>query len=304
MQLGMVGLGRMGAGMSRRLAHGGVQVIGFDVSDQARAALDEPGTTVVDDLAAVVQALDPPRTVWIMLPAGPITVGTAHQIAALLDPGDLVVDGGNAYYRDSKALAADLAEQGLRYADVGVSGGVWGLREGFGLMVGGEDDVVAQLRPALEALAPTPDTGWVHCGAVGSGHFTKMVHNGIEYGLMQSYAEGLALMAKKDEYDLDLAAITEAWRYGTVIRSWLLDLLAGSLSRDAQLTDIEPVVADSGEGRWTVTEGIDLGVPLPVITSALNARFSSQGNAAYSDKLLAVLRNDFGGHAVQSHPDS
>jgi len=296
----MIGLGRMGANMLRRLARAGFPVIGYDASPAAEGALaGEAGVTVAATLAGALAALRAPRAVWIMLPAGEITEQTVREVAALLSPGDVIIDGGNADYRDSVRRAAQLQARGLNFIDIGVSGGVWGLDNGYGLMFGGPDAAVKPLLPLFRALAPAPDRGWVHCGPSGSGHYTKMVHNGIEYGLMEAYAEGFALLRAKSEFTLDVGAIAEAWRSGTVVRSWLLDLAAGALRQDAGLEHLAPVVADSGEGRWTVREGIDLGLPLPVITAALNVRFASQGRGDYTSRILAQLRNAFGGHAVQ-----
>jgi 6-phosphogluconate dehydrogenase len=295
----MVGLGRMGANMLRRLARSGIPVIGYDASAAAGAALSaEPRVQVAPTLAAAVAALAAPRAVWIMLPAGEITDETVRSLAALLSPGDVIIDGGNADYRDTLKRAALLAARGVNFVDAGVSGGVWGLENGYGLMFGGPAKAIEPLLPIFRSLAPAPDRGWVHCGPTGSGHYAKMVHNGIEYGLMQAYAEGLALLHAKPEFGFDVAAVAQAWRSGTVIRSWLLDLAADALAPDATLSAVAPVVADSGEGRWSVREALELGVPLPVITAALNARLASQGRADYTSRLLALLRHAFGGHAV------
>ncbi len=297
----MIGLGRMGANMLRRLARSGMPVIGYDASTAAGAALSaEPRVRIAPTLAAAVAALAAPRAVWIMLPAGEITDETVRSLAALLSPGDVIIDGGNADYRDTLKRAAVLAGQGLNFVDAGVSGGVWGLENGYGLMFGGPRKAIEPLLPIFRSLAPAPDRGWVHCGPTGSGHYAKMVHNGIEYGLMQAYAEGMALLHAKSEFDFDVAAVTDAWRSGTVIRSWLLDLAAEALRRDASLGDVAPVVADSGEGRWSVREALELGLPVPVITAALNARLTSQGSADYTARILALLRHAFGGHVVAS----
>ncbi len=302
MRFGMVGLGRMGAGLSRRAAQGGHEVVAFDQDESVRAALGaESNIETVASLSALVTALPQPRTVWLMLPAGEITESVLRQVADLLGRGDLIIEGGNSHYPDSQRRGQELAERGISFVDAGVSGGVWGLTEGFGLMVGGSAQSVAHVEPLLRSLAPTPDTGWVHAGDVGAGHFTKMVHNGIEYGLMQAYAEGFAVLQAKPEFDIDVAAVAEAWRYGTVIRSWLLDLMAQALSAD-DLDEIAPVVADSGEGRWTVKESVDLGIPAPVISAALTARFASQGDADLANRLLAATRRGFGGHAVMPEP--
>ena len=296
----MIGLGRMGANMARRLARSSVRVHAFDVSPMARAALaDEPGVLAAESLNALVKALPAPRLLWLMLPAGAITQSTLDALSPLLAKDDTVVDGANAYYKDSMQRAQALARQGLRFVDAGVSGGVWGLKNGYAIMLGGTSEAVAHVTPFVRILAPAPDTGWLHCGPAGAGHFVKMVHNGIEYGMMQAYAEGFALMAAKEPFALDLAAVAETWRHGSVVRSWLLDLTAEFLRRDATLAELKPFVADSGEGRWTALEAIELGVPAPVMSLALMARFASQGQSDYANKLLAMMRNMFGGHAVQ-----
>jgi 6-phosphogluconate dehydrogenase len=298
-RFGMIGLGRMGGNMARRLARAGLAVGAFDVQAAARDALmDEPKVAVADSLAALVASLEAPRVVWLMLPAGAPSETTLAQLTDLLSPGDVVVDGANADFRDTERRAAALVARGFGFADVGVSGGVWGLENGYGLMIGGTPAAVEPVLPYLRALAPAPDRGWVHCGPAGAGHYVKMVHNGIEYGLMQAYAEGFALLKDKREYGLDVAAIAEAWRHGTVIRSWLLDLGAAALRADSELADVAPVVPDSGEGRWTVREAIAMGTPAPVITAALMARFTTQGRDDYAAKFLAELRHAFGGHGV------
>jgi len=303
MKLGLIGLGRMGANMARRLRRGGIEVVAWNRhTDVTHALAGETGLQAADSLPALVAALSPPRIVWLMLPAGDVTDTHLDELTPLLARGDLIVDGANSWYRDSVRRARALGEAGVDFADAGVSGGVWGLDNGYALMVGGSDAAVARLRPAIEVLAPGADRGWVHCGPVGSGHFVKMVHNGIEYGMMQAYAEGFALMKARTDFNLDLAAIAETWRHGSVVRSWLLDLSADFLKRDQALTDIAPFVADSGEGRWTALEGVELGVPTPVMSLALMMRFASQGKDEYADKLLAMMRQGFGGHAVK--PDS
>ncbi len=299
--LGMIGLGRMGGNMSRRIARAGHVVIAWDRAAEARAALaGEPRLVAVVTLEELVANLPSPKIVWLMLPAGAPTDETLQRLVPLLSPGDVVVDGANAMYKDSQRHAAALAERGLLFVDAGVSGGVWGLENGYGLMVGGDVAAVRAIEPVLRALAPAEDRGWVHCGPAGAGHFTKMVHNGIEYGMMQAYAEGLALMRAKSEFALDLPQITEAWRHGTVIRSWLLDLTAEFLAHDATLESTAPFVADSGEGRWTAIESIELGVPTPVMTLSLMERFASQGKGDFTDRLLARMRQAFGGHAVKT----
>ncbi len=301
MQIGMVGLGRMGANMARCMARKGVQVAAFDLSPAARSALDQQsGVTPHAELVALMAALPAPRVVWVMLRSGEITEQALQTLAKLLAKGDVLVDGGDANYKDSRRRAGWLAERGLGFVDAGVSGGVWGLDNGYALMLGGAKDSVAEVEPFAKLLAPAPDRGWIHCGPAGSGHYVKMIHNGIEYGMMQAYAEGLSMTKAKSEFDFDLAAITEMWRHGSVVRSWLLDLNADFLKKGQSLESISPVVADSGEGRWTAIEAIELGVPAPVMSLALMARFASQGQDDYASKLLAMMRAGFGGHAVQS----
>ncbi|HET7204560.1 MAG TPA: decarboxylating 6-phosphogluconate dehydrogenase [Steroidobacteraceae bacterium] len=298
--LGMVGLGRMGGNMGRRLARAGHTVVAWDRAEAARAALaDESGVVAAATLPELATRVPAPRIVWLMLPAGAPTEDTLHALIPLLGRGDVVVDGANALYRDSQRHALELARHEIGFVDAGVSGGVWGLGNGYGLMVGGEPAAVHAVEPVLRALAPSPERGWVHCGPAGAGHFAKMVHNAIEYGMMQAYAEGFALLRAKTELALDVPSIAEAWRHGTVIRSWLLDLTAEFLAEDADLASIAPCVADSGEGRWAAHESIDLGVPTPVMTLALMERFTSQGRADYANRLLARMRQAFGGHAVK-----
>ena len=297
--IGMVGLGRMGGNMSRRIARAGLDVIAWDRAAGARAGLaGETRVRTVETLDALVHQLQAPRIVWLMLPAGAPTEEALGQLRPLLATGDVVVDGANAWYRDSMRRAQELAARGVHLVDAGVSGGVWGLVNGYGLMVGGAIDAVRHVEPFLRVLAPAPERGWLHCGGSGAGHFAKMVHNGIEYGLMQAYAEGFALMRAKSELQLDVARIAESWRHGTVIRSWLLDLTAEFLAEDASLASIAPVVAESGEGRWAAIESIELGVSAPVMTLALMERFASQGRDDFANRLLARLRQSFGGHAV------
>lgn len=300
MEIGIVGLGRMGANMARRLKRGGVKVAAynrsFDVTDNLAR---ETGLRACATLPELLNEVDQPRVIWLMLPAGEATQHALEQLLPLLAKGDVVVDGANAYYKDSVKRAAKLQALGIRFVDAGVSGGVWGLENGYALMVGGEPQAVALVEPFIKVLAPAPDRGWLHCGPAGSGHFVKMVHNGIEYGMMQAFSEGFALMKGKTEFDLDLAAISEMWRHGSVVRSWLLDLTAEFLQADQQLAAIEPFVADSGEGRWTAYEAIEQGVPAPVMSLALMMRFASQGHNDYPAKLLAMMRKGFGGHAVK-----
>lgn len=300
MRMAMIGLGRMGGNMARRLCRGGIEVVGYNRSrDIVDTLAREEGLIPADSLEDAVARLESPRLVWLMLPAGAVTESHLERLYSLLAAGDVVIDGGNANYHDSQHRGARLAEQGIHFVDAGTSGGVWGLDNGYCLMVGGEVAAIEALSPALKILAPAADRGWAHVGPVGAGHFTKMVHNGIEYGMMQALAEGLALLKGKEAFDLDLAQVTELWRHGSVVRSWLLELSAEALGRDQTLEDIAPVVADSGEGRWTAVEAIDQGVALPVISLALAMRFASQDQAGYANRLLAMMRNAFGGHAVE-----
>ncbi len=297
MRIGMVGLGRMGANMTTRLLRGGHEVVAFDVDPAAVQTARAGGADGADDLSALVDRLEPPRVVWLMVPAGAVTEGAVEDLGRLLGPGDTVVDGGNSRWTDSIRRAAGLDEVGVSFVDAGTSGGVWGLAEGYCLMVGGDPDAVERLGPALETLAP-PD-GWAHVGPVGAGHFTKMVHNGVEYALMQAYAEGFELLGASD-FGLDLHQVAEVWRHGSVVRSWLLDLAASALSKDPGLEGISGYVEDSGEGRWTVEAGIDSAVPTPTIALALMARFASRQDDAFANRMLAALRNEFGGHAVRA----
>jgi len=299
MEIGMIGLGRMGGNMAERLRRAGHRVVGFDPSPQARQALLDEGGGAADSLEALVSQLAAPRALWMMVPAGDITERTVATLADLLQPGDTLIDGGNAYYKDTLRRAQTLAARDIHYVDCGTSGGVWGLAEGYSLMVGGEQAAVERLRPLFEALAPASDKGWGHVGPVGAGHFTKMVHNGIEYGLMQAYAEGFSVLQHKREFQLDLHQIAEIWRDGSVVRSWLLDLTADALAKNPTMEGIAPYVADSGEGRWTVAEAIDLNVAAPVMSLSLIERLRSRDTDSFSDKLLAAMRNQFGGHAIK-----
>jgi len=299
MQLGMIGLGKMGGNMVRRLRAAGTDVVAHDRDrDLTRSIADETGAAAADSPEHLVRSLEPPRTVWLMLPAGPVTQGAMEELADLLDPGDRIVDGANSNFKDTLRRAKELQARSLRLVDAGVSGGVWGLEEGYSLMLGGEPADLNALTPAIEALAPAPDRGWHHCGPVGSGHYAKMVHNGIEYGMMQALAEGLALLRSREDFAIDLAGLAESWRHGSVVRSWLLDLTAGFLAEDQELTGVAPRVPDSGEGRWTAIEAIERGVPAPVMTQALIARFESQAGGDYTARLLASMRHAFGGHAL------
>jgi len=299
MELAMIGLGKMGANMSTRLLRGGHNVVGYDLNKDNIKALENEGATGAHTLEEVAAKLSAPRVAWVMVPSGKPTEQTVQNLTEVLSSGDLIIDGGNSNYKDSMRRAALVKEKGLHFVDAGTSGGVWGLTEGYSMMVGGDEEVVNHLRPILETLAPAADQGWGRVGPVGSGHFVKMVHNGIEYGLMQAYAEGLELMQHKTEFGLDLHQIAEIWRYGSVVRSWLLDLTANALAGNPNLEGIAAYVTDSGEGRWTVAEAIDLGVAMPVISMALQRRFRSRDEAPFSDKLLAAMRQQFGGHAIK-----
>ena len=299
MELGMIGLGRMGGNMAQRLVAGGHRVVTFDRDPEAVTASHGFGGEGASSLEDVVSRLAIPRALWVMIPAGQPTEETIDALAQLLSPGDAILDGGNANYKDSMRRAEKLVAQGINFIDVGTSGGVWGLTAGYSLMVGGDEAAVKRLEPIFHTLAPAPDKGYSRVGPSGAGHFTKMVHNGVEYGLMQAYAEGFELMAAKEEFALDLPAIAETWRYGSVVRSWLLDLAAEALKEDPTLESLDSYVDDSGEGRWTVEESVELAVPIPVITLSLQARFRSRQAQPFAGRLLAALRNQFGGHAVK-----
>jgi 6-phosphogluconate dehydrogenase len=298
-RIGILGLGKMGGNMAARLLRGGHVVVGHNRTPEALALLEASGGIAARSVEALVGGLEPPRVVWIMIPAGRPVDETIEALQPRLSPGDVIVDGGNSNYRDTMRRAKHLRDGGLHLVDVGTSGGVWGLEEGYSLMVGGEESVVELLRPVLATLAPGPTRGWGRVGGPGAGHFVKMVHNGIEYGLMQAYAEGFAILRHKEEFALDLPRIAEIWQSGSVVRSWLLDLLAAALRANPSMDGIKPWVADSGEGRWTVTEAVDLGVPAPVISLALMARYRSRDEESFADRLLAALRNSFGGHAIR-----
>jgi 6-phosphogluconate dehydrogenase len=300
MRLAMVGLGKMGGNMVRRLRRGGIEVVGYARSPDAVAGLAaEEGMLAASSVADAVTQLQSPRVVWLMLPSGEPTESQIHALAPLLAKGDIVVDGGNSNYKDSQRRGAWLAEQGIGFMDAGTSGGIWGLENGYCLMVGATPEVAKVMEPVLKVLAPAPDRGWAHVGPIGSGHFTKMIHNGIEYGMMQAMAEGLELLRGKQVFALDLAQITELWRHSSVVRSWLLDLTAQALQDDQALDKVAPYVADSGEGRWTVVEAVEQGVAAPVLTLALQMRFASQNETGYGYRLLSMMRNAFGGHAVK-----
>ncbi|MBK7919347.1 MAG: decarboxylating 6-phosphogluconate dehydrogenase [Chloroflexi bacterium] len=299
MEIAMVGLGKMGANMTKRLLQGGHRVVVSDLNEEAVTTAVADGAIAAASLGELPHLLSAPRAVWVMVPAGDPTESVVNALAGLLSPGDIIIDGGNSNYKDTMRRAAALREKEIHFVDVGTSGGVWGLAEGYSMMVGGSDEALAHLRPALATLAPGADLGWGHVGPSGSGHFVKMVHNGIEYGLMQAYAEGFELMSHKEEFGLDLAQIAEIWRHGSVVRSWLLDLTAVTLAENPSLEGIAAYVPDSGEGRWTVVEAIELNCAIPVITLALQRRFRSREAAPFADKLLSAMRNQFGGHAIK-----
>ena len=299
MELAMVGLGKMGLNMATRLVRGGHRVIGFARSAATVQEAVSLGTEGASSLDEVVRKLPTPRVVWLMIPAGKPTSDTIETLSGMLSKGDIVIDGGNSNYKDTIKHAEILEAKGIDFVDSGTSGGIWGLKEGYSLMVGGKPEVVKKLHPIFETLAPAPDKGWGHVGPHGAGHYVKMIHNGIEYGMMQAFAEGFSILKSKEEFGLDLAQISKIWQHGSVVRSWLLDLAARALEEDPKLSDIKPWVADSGEGRWTVFESIDLDVPAPVITLALQMRFASRDEENYTARMLAALRNQFGGHAVK-----
>ncbi len=300
MEIGMIGLGRMGGNMAERLLNGGHKVTGFDPDKDARGRLVSKGAAEAQSIPELTENLPQPRIVWMMVPAGKAVDQTIESLLPNLSAKDIIIDGGNSNYKDSMRRSQMLKkEKGIAFIDVGVSGGVWGLREGYSMMVGGEKEAVEGLNPIFETLAPAPDTGWGYMGPSGSGHFVKMIHNGIEYGMMQAYAEGFAIMKQKKEFDLDLHNIAEVWRYGSVVRSWLLDLISNALEESQDLSKIAPYVSDSGEGRWTVSEAIDLDVTAPVITLSLLQRLRSRDKESFSDRLLAAMRQQFGGHAIK-----
>ena len=306
MELGMIGLGRMGGNMVQRLLAGRHRVVAYDTNPEAVTSIGSLGAKGAASLEELVSLLSPPRAIWLMLPQGQPTENTIELLEPLLSPGDVILDGGNANYKDTLGRAEKLAQMGIDLMDVGTSGGIWGLTEGYTLMVGGKEEVFQRLEPIFQALAPGPDRGYSHMGPVGAGHFVKMVHNGVEYALMEAYAEGFELLAAKEEFNLDLTKIARTWRHGSVVRSWLLDLVVSALEDDPSLSDLEAYVEDSGEGRWTVQESVDLAVPAPVITLSLLQRFRSRQDQPFGAKLLAALRNQFGGHPVRrsSHDDN
>lgn len=299
MELGMVGLGRMGGNMAQRLLTGGHHIVAFDPQPLAVKAAEGNGADGASSLDELVSKLTAPRAVWVMVPDGAPTESTIKSLAELLSDGDMILDGGNSNFNDSIRRSKELAESGIEFMDVGTSGGVWGLTEGYSMMVGGSDEAFARIEPLVQTLAPSPTSGYGHVGPAGAGHYVKMVHNGIEYGLMQAYAEGFELMNAREDMALDMAQIAEIWREGSVVRSWLLDLTAAAFQEDGDLSGLAAYVDDSGEGRWTVQESVDLAVPIPVITAALQARFRSRQDQPFGAKILSAMRNQFGGHAVR-----
>jgi 6-phosphogluconate dehydrogenase len=299
MELAMIGLGKMGMNMATRLVRGGHRVVGYARTAATVEEAVQNGAEGAHSLEEVADKLNPARVAWVMVPAGQVTYDTIEKLSNLLSEGDIVIDGGNSNYKDSVRHAAMLEPKGIEFVDCGTSGGIWGLTEGYSLMIGGKREVVEKLRPIFETLAPGPDQGWGHVGPHGAGHYVKMVHNGIEYGMMQAFAEGFSILKAKKEFAMDMAQISHIWQHGSVVRSWLLDLAARALDEDTELTDIKPWVADSGEGRWTVFESIDLDVPAPVITLSLQMRFASRDEENYTARMLAALRNQFGGHAIK-----
>ncbi|MGH9571936.1 MAG: phosphogluconate dehydrogenase (NAD(+)-dependent, decarboxylating) [Candidatus Acidiferrales bacterium] len=300
MELGMVGLGKMGGFMTERLVRGGHRVVGYDRDTAVVQKVGEKGIVGANSLEKLIGELKAPRAVWLMVPAGKPVDDTIELLLPHLAAGDTIIDGGNSYYKDSVRRAAALKPKNINFVDCGTSGGVWGLTEGYSMMVGGDADVVKRLSPIFETLAPGKESGWGRVGPAGSGHFVKMVHNGIEYGIMQAYAEGLDLLRHKTDFNLDLLQVGKIWQFGSVIRSWLLDLTVDALGHNPKLEGIGAYVTDSGEGRWTVIEGVELGVPVPVISGALDMRFRSQDPEPFANKLLAMMRHEFGGHAVKT----
>ncbi len=300
MQLGMIGLGKMGANMTQRLVAAGHDVVGFDLNQESIDAVVTKGARGAADLADLVTKLDPPRVVWMMVPHGKPVDATIESLRPLLDDGDILVDGGNSYYKETLRRSEECAAAGHSLVDCGTSGGVWGLTEGYSMMIGGDEEIVGRLRPIFEALAPAPDAGWGRVGPSGAGHYVKMIHNGIEYGLMQAYAEGFAILHAKEDFGFDLRQVAEIWQHGSVIRSWLLELTSNALEQNPGLDGIAPYVPDSGEGRWTVFESIDLNVAAPIIGLSLLRRIGSRDEFEYSDRLLAAMRNQFGGHVFKT----
>jgi 6-phosphogluconate dehydrogenase len=299
MELGLIGLGKMGFNMAERLRNAGHKVVGFDFNADVVGRLTQAGSVGVTSINDLVKNLKAPRAVWIMVPSGDPVDETIAKLEPLMQKGDIFIDGGNSNYKDSQRRYAQVTGKGFHFVDVGTSGGVWGLKEGYSMMVGGDEEPVKRLTPIFETLAPGKDKGWGHVGPAGAGHFVKMVHNGIEYGMMQAYAEGFSIMKHKEPMRLDLTQIAEIWRYGSVVRSWLLDLTADALHKNPNLDGLQAYVPDSGEGRWTVAEAIDLNVSAPVITESLIRRIRSREENNFSDRMLSIMRNEFGGHAVK-----
>jgi 6-phosphogluconate dehydrogenase len=300
MELAMIGLGRMGANMAERLVKGGHKVVGYDPKSEAVEGLRKKGGAGASSLEETVSKLPDRKIVWLMVPSGKTVDETIDALLGLLKKGDILIDGGNSHYTDTLRRAKRVEEKGLAYVDCGTSGGIWGLKEGYCMMVGGDEGVVDHLRPIFETLAPGPDKGWGRVGPVAAGHFVKMVHNGVEYGMMQAYAEGFDVMKRKEDFTIDLHQAAEIWRFGSVVRSWLLDLAAEALKENPEMKGIAPYVADTGEGRWTALEAIHNGVSAPVMTLALYERFRSRDDRAFADSFLAVLRNKFGGHPIKT----
>jgi len=298
MEIGMVGLGRMGGNMARRLMRAGHRIVAYDVDAEAVNSLGREGASGVSSLEELVGCLSEPRAVWVMVPAGGPTEEVVQALSGLLSPGDTLIDGGNNYYKESRRRGEEVGRRGIRFLDVGTSGGIWGLEQGYSLMIGGDEEAFRRLEPIFQALAPGADRGYGHVGPAGAGHFVKMVHNGVEYGLMQTYAEGFELLKAKEEFGLDLHQVAEIWSHGSVIRSWLLGLVSLALAQDPELTGVKAFVEDTGEGRWTALESVELAVPIPAITAALQARFRSRQEGPFGARLLAMLRNLFGGHAI------
>lgn len=300
MDLGFVGLGKMGGNMVERLVKQGHSIVAFDFNEEARIRVADVGAITAVSLEEVVFALPSPRAIWMMVPSGKPVDQLIETLSSFMTSGDIIIDGGNSNYKDTMRRAALLKNKGIHYIDVGTSGGVWGLKEGYSLMIGGDVRVVESLNPIFQSLAPSPTSGWARVGPSGAGHFVKMIHNGIEYGMMQAFAEGFAIMEAKKEFELDLPEIAEIWRHGSVVRSWLLDLTADALKKNPNLDGFEPYVADSGEGRWTVFEAIDLDVAAPVITESLLRRIQSRESNSFADRMLAIQRNAFGGHDIKT----
>lgn len=299
MNLAMIGLGKMGGNMTNRLLAAGHKVSVFDFSPEAVEKAAGQGAEPLSDLDQIKEQLAAPRIVWVMVPSGDATESTLEKLGGILDKGDIIIDGGNSNYKDTMRRGKSLADQGIHLVDAGTSGGIWGLKEGYSMMIGGDEATVKLLEPIFQSLAPDVHRGWGHVGPNGAGHYVKMVHNGIEYGLMQAYAEGFDILKNRKEFDLDLHQVGQIWQHGSVVRSWLLDLTVNALSEDEDLTGIKGWVEDSGEGRWTVADAIDLNVPAPVITLSLLMRFASRQEDSFANKLLAAMRNQFGGHSVK-----